>query len=194
VSEDFNLGIFGTVSTPVAVDAIMESDCIIAFGASLNRFTLSRGTFAKNKRIVQINLEPTEVGKNIDVTVGLVGDPQAVADLIVRWLDEAEIGPSGYRTEDLKHKIAARAGNSHHNRNRLGSCGFSSGAPQTEQKSAGRPVIGHRRRAFHAESVDDNSRRRPRLFCNDQRLGSIGLGLSFAVGAAYASTASTDRF
>jgi len=39
--EEFDLGFFGTVSTPAAVETIVQSDCIIAFGASLNSKTLS---------------------------------------------------------------------------------------------------------------------------------------------------------
>src|SRR5438477_9618919 len=38
--EPFNLGIFGTVSSPAAVETIMESDCILAFGSSLNTKTV----------------------------------------------------------------------------------------------------------------------------------------------------------
>lgn len=39
----FNLGIFGTLSSDVASEAIAASDCVIAFGASLNRFTTDSG-------------------------------------------------------------------------------------------------------------------------------------------------------
>lgn len=187
IGESFNLGICGTVSTPAAVDTLMESDCIIAFGASLNKFTLSRGTFAKNKRIVQINLEPTEVGKNTDVTVGLVGDPQAVADLIVRWLDEAEIVPSGYRTDELKGKIAAEQV-----------------IPTTAAPAAGQvDFLQALRRLDKCLPVDrvlvtDVGRfmlkawttirvAGPDCFVMTNDLGSIGLGLSFAIGAAYAA-------
>jgi acetolactate synthase-1/2/3 large subunit len=187
LGEDFNLGIFGTVSTPVAVDAIMESDCIIAFGASLNRFTLSRGTFAKNKRIVQINLEPTEVGKNVDVTVGVVGDPQAVADLIVRWLDEAEIVPSGCRTEDLKHKIAAEqviptitATSSGHVDFLQALCRLNEILPE------GRVLVTDVGR-FMLKAWTTIHVAGPGSFVMTNDLGSIGLGLSFAIGAAHAA-------
>ena len=104
--EDFNLGIFGTLSTATAVDAILQSDCVIAFGASLNTLTTSHGTFLEGKRVIQVNPEATEVGKNAAIDAGLIGDPAATADLIVHWLDEAEVPGSGGRTDDLKHKIA----------------------------------------------------------------------------------------
>ena len=106
MEEDFNVGICGTVSTPVAVEIIMESDCLIAFGASLTYRTTSHGAFVKGKRVIQINQEPAEIGKNVVPDVGVVGDPAGTADLIAHWLDEAEIPPSGRYTEELRAKIA----------------------------------------------------------------------------------------
>jgi acetolactate synthase I/II/III large subunit len=187
LGEDFNLGIFGTVSTPVAVDAIMESDCIIAFGASLNRFTLSRGTFAKDKRIVQINLEPTEVGKNIDATVGVVGDPQAVADLIIHWLNEAEIAPSGYRTEDLKHKIAAEQAIPATMATSSGHVDFLQALRRLNKSLPQDRVLVTDVGRFMLKAWTTIHVAGPGSFVMTNDLGSIGLGLSFAIGAAYAA-------
>jgi len=187
LGEDFNLGIFGTVSTPVAADTIVESDCIIAFGASLNKFTVSGGTFARNKRIIQINLEPMEIGKNIDVTVGLVGDPQAVADLIVRWLDEAEIAPSGYRTEDLKCKIAAEQVIPTITAAAAGSVDFLRALSRLNQiLPEGRVLITDVGR-FMLKAWTTVHVAGPGSFVITNDFGSIGLGLSVAIGAAYAA-------
>lgn len=108
-NEDRNLGVYGTLSSPVAVEIIMESDCLIAFGASLNYRTTSRGTFVKGKRVVQVNLQPSEIGKNVPADAGLIGDPARVAELLVHWLDEAEIPSSGFCTSELTDRIAAEA-------------------------------------------------------------------------------------
>ena len=105
--EDYNLGICGTESSPVAVDTIVGSDCLIFFGASITKYTTSLGTFVKNKRIIQVNQEPGEIGKNVLPDAGLVGNPGRVADLIVHWLNEAEIPSSGSYSEELKQQIAA---------------------------------------------------------------------------------------
>ena len=105
--QEFNVGTCGTVSTPAAVETIMEADCIISFGASLTFRTTSHGSFLKGKRLVQINLEPGEIAKNVQPDVGLVGDPGRVAQLIHHWLDEAEIPPSGWTGEDLRQRLAS---------------------------------------------------------------------------------------
>lgn len=105
--EDFDLGICGTLSSPLTTELIMSSDCIVAFGASLNRYTTSEGSLVKGKRVIQVNLEQSEIGKHMVPHAGLVGDPGLVADLFVKWLDEAEIPSSGFRNEELKDAIRA---------------------------------------------------------------------------------------
>ncbi|HEY3813462.1 MAG TPA: thiamine pyrophosphate-binding protein [Caulobacteraceae bacterium] len=103
--EDFDLGICGVESTEPAVETILASDCLIFFGASITKATSSLGAFVMGRRIVQINQEAAEIGKNVLPDVGVVGDPGGVADLIMHWLDEAEIAPSGGYTDELKHKL-----------------------------------------------------------------------------------------
>ena len=105
--EPFDLGICGTLSQPAAVDALVASDCIIAFGASLNPYTLSHGAFSKGKRIVQVEADPAQIGRYLTPDVGVVGDAAATADLFARWLDEAEIPSSEATDESLAEALAA---------------------------------------------------------------------------------------
>jgi acetolactate synthase-1/2/3 large subunit len=186
--EDCDLGVFGTVSTPGAVEIILEGDCLISFGASLTRYTTSSGTFLKGKRIIQVNLEPTEIGKNVLPDAGLIGDPAAVADLIVHWLDEAEIPPSGYCTHELKQRIAADG---------------PALKPDTEYPN-GTVDIGHalsrldRMLPQDRIFVTDGGRFMrwawtvigapgPRSFLHTVNFSSIGLGMPSAIGAAVAA-------
>jgi len=82
-THPFNLGICGTLSNAVALETIMESDCIIAFGASLNKYTTASDSLVKGKRVIQINLERGEVGKNCQPDAGLVGDLELTANAMV---------------------------------------------------------------------------------------------------------------
>lgn len=107
--DPFNLGVFGTLSTAVAGDLIMQSDCVIAFGASLNRFTSAKGPYFEGKRIIQCNLLPEWIGEHAAPDAALVGDPVQIADTLVHWLDEAEIPPRGFRTEDARRQLAEQA-------------------------------------------------------------------------------------
>lgn len=103
--EFCNIGVLGTVSTPPATDVVMASDCIIAFGAGLNIYTSAKGSFFEGRRVVQINAEPGEVGKLMQPDLAVVGDYAATADLIVHWLDEAEIEPSAFATVEMDESL-----------------------------------------------------------------------------------------
>ncbi|MCO5066837.1 MAG: thiamine pyrophosphate-binding protein [Rhizobiaceae bacterium] len=186
--EPFNLGIVGTVSHAVCVDVVMAADCILAFGAGLNNMTLSKGTFAEGKRIIQVNQEAQEIGKNAAPDVGLVGDCAEVADLILHWLDEAEIPASGFATSEMMDRIAAQ--------NREGSKLADNGdgtvdfidalhrldriLPQDRVYVAGCGRF--MRKAWTEVRATD-----PRSFINTTNAGSIGLGMAFAIGAAEAA-------
>ena len=103
--DPFHLGISGTVANEVALDVIGRADCLIVFGASLNKYTSGERGLTRDKRIIQINPVETELGRCTPVTVGMVGDPGLTADAMVRWLDEAEIPGSGARNDDLLQEI-----------------------------------------------------------------------------------------
>jgi thiamine pyrophosphate-dependent acetolactate synthase large subunit-like protein len=185
--EDFNLGIFGTLSHPTATDVIIESDCIIAFGASLNTLTTSHGTFVKGKRVIQANLEASEVGKTLFVDAGLIGDPATTADLIVHWLDEAEIASSDYRGEALKARLAGEVQT------------FDTPPAATPGAVDYCYALWTLEKAIPKERilVTDGGRFTrhvwktfrtpgPRWFVPTTDFGSIGLGFGYAVGAAIA--------
>jgi len=105
--EAFNLGVFGTLATDVAAETLGAADCIIAFGAGLNKYTAGHGAYLDGKRVVQVNLERGEVGRSRPVDAGVIGDPALTADRFVELLDMAEIPSSGFRTDELAAKIAA---------------------------------------------------------------------------------------
>ncbi len=94
-----NMGIFGTLSTPAAYEAIDKADCIVAFGSSLHHFTTDQGKLLKGKRVVQINSDATAAAKNFRPDAVLVSDAGLTADNIVWWLNEAEIAPTGFAKE-----------------------------------------------------------------------------------------------
>lgn len=103
--DPFHLGISGTIANEVALDVIGRSDCLIVFGASLNKYTSGERGLTRGKRIIQINPLPSELGRCTPVTVGMVGDPGLTADAMVKWLDEAEIPGSGARNDDLQQEL-----------------------------------------------------------------------------------------
>jgi acetolactate synthase I/II/III large subunit len=91
------VGVCGTVSTEPGVLAIGESDCIIAFGASLNTWTTVRNSLTQGKNVVQVDTNPARFRPEVPVTVAVAGDAADVAQQFTEMLDAAEITPAGFR-------------------------------------------------------------------------------------------------
>lgn len=104
--ERFNLDIFGTLSHEIAIDTIIAADCVIAFGAGLNKWTAAEGAYLADKRVVQCDIDPANVGYFSSVDAGVVGDAKAVAEAIVEWLDQAEADSTGFADEALAVRLA----------------------------------------------------------------------------------------
>jgi len=185
--EPHNLGVFGSLSDEVALDAIMKSDCIVAFGASLNRWTTAEGSLLDDKRVVHVDVARTALARHSDVHVGVVGDATAVADSLVEWLDQAEVGPTGFASPELAQRLAARS-----------AANFQE--LSTEATVDIRVVLGRLESAFPRERtlVLDGGRfifhafrqlhvPEPSAYVHTVNFGSIGLGMGNAIGAAYGS-------
>jgi acetolactate synthase-1/2/3 large subunit len=182
--EPFDLGIFGTVSTPVASETIARSDCIVALGAGLNPFTTARGSLLEGRGVVHCDIDPAQIGGSATPVVGLVGDSAAAADAICAWLDEAGIAASGFRSPDLLQRLAEQH-------------------PEPPDRSSDTTVdvrIALRRLEevlprertlvtdggrFMYEVWRQLSVREPGHFLPTVHFGSIGLGLPTAIGARY---------
>jgi acetolactate synthase-1/2/3 large subunit len=74
-----NLGMLGMHGTEYANFAVMESDLLIAIGARFDdRVTGKIDTFAPHAKIIHIDIDPAEIGKNKRIDVPIVGDVKAV--------------------------------------------------------------------------------------------------------------------
>ncbi|QND72895.1 thiamine pyrophosphate-binding protein [Tardiphaga robiniae] len=185
--EPNNIGICGGMSTDLGIETIMSSDCILAFGASLNRYTTGNGSLLKRKRIIQVNLERAEVGKNVEPDAGLVGDPGLTADAIVRWLDEAEIPSSGFCDEALRQKIAdwkkprSVAGTS-----RAGTVDIRLALNELDEEIPADRLLATDGGRFVGYAWEVFDVQHPRSFMTPLGVGAIGCGLSFGIGVAAA--------
>ena len=74
-----NLGMLGMHGTRYANYAVTESDLLIAIGVRFDdRVTGKLDTFASQARIIHVDIDPAEIGKNKRVDVPIVGDSRAV--------------------------------------------------------------------------------------------------------------------
>jgi acetolactate synthase-1/2/3 large subunit len=74
-----NLGMLGMHGTEYANFAITECDCLFSIGVRFDdRVTGKTDTFAAHAKIIHIDIDPAEIGKNKRVDVPIVGDVKAV--------------------------------------------------------------------------------------------------------------------
>ena len=74
-SEELSLGLLGMHGSKEGNLAISNSDLIIAIGARFSDRVIGKSSeFAKNSKIIHIDIDPSEINKNIKAEVDLVGD------------------------------------------------------------------------------------------------------------------------
>ena len=181
----FNIDIFGTLSTPAAYDLIAQSDCIICFGTALHDFTTDRGKLMKDKRIIQIDVDPTAIGGGLHPDAALVADAALTAETILFWLNEAEIPASGFTRELDTTTLTA-----HVKGTGKASEGFVNYVDTLELLEDALPkdrVLVTDGGRFMTEVWCRISVPNPHSFVGTVGFGAIGLGLQTAIGAAVAA-------
>jgi thiamine pyrophosphate-dependent acetolactate synthase large subunit-like protein len=181
----YNIDIFGTLSTPAAYDLIAQSDCIVCFGTALHDFTTDRGKLMKDKRIIQIDTDPTAIGGGLHPDAALVADAGLTAETILYWLNEAEVPASGF-TRDLDTATLTQ----HVAGSGKAPDGFVNYVATLERLEDALPkdrVLVTDGGRFMTEVWCRVSVPNPQSFVGTVNFGAIGLGLQEAVGAAVAA-------
>ncbi len=82
----YSLGVLGSIGTKYAAKAIRDCDLIIIIGSGFRQANL----VSPGVKFIQIDKDPTRIGKTFDVHVGLVGDGHRVLEKLVPLLEEKE--------------------------------------------------------------------------------------------------------
>ncbi|MDW7674402.1 MAG: biosynthetic-type acetolactate synthase large subunit, partial [Bacillota bacterium] len=86
------MGMLGMHGTRVANYAVSESDLVIAIGARFDdRVTSRLDTFATKSKVIHIDIDPAEIGKNVKVDVPIVGDVKLVLEELNKLTKKLEI-------------------------------------------------------------------------------------------------------
>jgi acetolactate synthase-1/2/3 large subunit len=112
-SHPLSLDMMGMHGEAYANNAIQEADLLLAFGMRFDdRVTGNLRTYAPRARKIHVEIDPTEVHKNVDVDVPLMGDLKTVLMDLIPMVDEydhdewlARIGE--WRTETEERSIMA---------------------------------------------------------------------------------------
>ncbi|MCR3921956.1 MAG: biosynthetic-type acetolactate synthase large subunit [Firmicutes bacterium] len=90
-AHELAVGMLGMHGTYCANMAMQEADLIIAIGARFDdRVTGKLSGFAQEAKIIHIDIDPAEIGKNVAVDVPIVGDVKRVLGELVKKVEEQE--------------------------------------------------------------------------------------------------------
>lgn len=83
-----SLGMLGMHGRKVSNFIVDECDCLIAIGCRFSDRTTGLLTeFAKNAKILHIDVDPAEIGKNVDIDVPIVGDAKTILGDLITIID-----------------------------------------------------------------------------------------------------------
>jgi acetolactate synthase I/II/III large subunit len=105
--DPWNLGVVGTMSTPLGGELVTQADLVLAFGASLNPYTTYRGDLLRGARVVHFDSNPGAAGRYLPAEVAVVGDARLAAAALVEELDRRGQRSTGWRTPEVGERLRA---------------------------------------------------------------------------------------
>lgn len=174
--EDYYTGMLGMHGTKTSNLSVTECDLLIAIGARFSdRVTGNTRKFAKNAKILQIDVDPAEVNKNVVVDECIVGDVKAVLEIL-----NSKLEPQ-YHKEWIDHVLARKAAMplSYHHEQLTG--------PYVIEKiyeiTGGDAIIATEVGQHQMWAAQYFKYHKPRTLLTSGGLGTMGYGLGAAIGA-----------
>ncbi|MBQ9930740.1 MAG: biosynthetic-type acetolactate synthase large subunit [Firmicutes bacterium] len=174
--EPLNLGMLGMHGNMVANKAVEQCDLLLAIGTRFSdRVALNTQKFAPNAKIVHIDIDPSEICKNVLAYYSVVADVKAVLQGLIPlvkevadrdWLAEIE----GWKAKDYKPPVSDDL--------------LPHNIIQAILDAAGEDAIIATDVGQHQMwSAQYSKRIKPRTFLTSGGLGTMGFGYGAALGA-----------
>ncbi len=108
-SHPLNLGMMGMHGEAWVNQAIQDADLLVALGMRFDdRVTGNLKNYASNAKKIHVEIDPSEINKNVKVDVALVGDVKEVLDELLPHLEAVERKDWFDHIERLKGDSAVR--------------------------------------------------------------------------------------
>lgn len=180
-----SLGNIGMHGTRAANKLILEADVLLAVGTRFSdRSTGNLDSFCPDAKIIQIDIDSAEIGKNIDIDVPIVADARRtlkeISELVIKQLRRKDTSLWSRRVQNIKEQLQNDVSTEDKNLN-----------PQTLLKEL-REVLP--KEAIVTTEVGQNQMwaalyfktLKPRTFITSGGLGTMGFGFPASLGAKVA--------
>lgn len=173
-----SLGMLGMHGTKYANYAVNECDLLITIGARFSdRVTVRADAFAPKARIIHIDIDPAEIGKNVRVDIPIVGDVKRVLEQLCQVVQaRTETEEWSAKIREWKDKYPLRY---HHN----GKIKPQFVIEQIYEVTGGNAIIATEVGQNQMWAAQFYTFTKPRTFISSGGLGTMGFGLPAAIGA-----------
>ena len=169
-------GMLGVHGTKASNYGVSECDLLVVVGARFSdRVTGNTATFAKNAKILQIDIDPAEMNKNIIIDQGVVGDIKAVLRKLNEVLPQQDHAEWMKKIQDYKEKYPLK----YHE-------GVLTGPFVVEEiyrQTKGDAIITTEVGQHQMWAAQYFKYTKPRTLLTSGGLGTMGYGLGAAIGA-----------
>lgn len=180
--DELNLGMLGMHGTVAGNFATQEADLVIAAGIRFDdRITGDTDLFCYKAKIIHIDIDPAEIGKNMKVDVPIVGDLKNVLERFNKFIDTLDHSEWVKQVNDWKEEYPFAYGKSKEGRL----------MPQQVVESLNEALRGNaiistdvgQNQMWAAQYLDFN---RPNTILTSGGSGTMGFGVPAAIGAQIA--------
>lgn len=103
----YYLGVLGSFSFAVTRLGAEQADCVIAFGAGLNRRTTSSGgAFPATAPIIQVDTDAAVIGRWLACDIAIAADARVAAEAMLAILPERNAKDKPFHAESMLNEIA----------------------------------------------------------------------------------------
>ena len=169
-------GMIGMHGTKTSNLGVSECDLLVALGARFSdRVVGNASLFAKNAKILHIDIDAAEINKNVHADVSVVGDLKEVLQKLTAAMDQADHGEWTAHIRKLKEKYPLK-----YDKMEL-SCPYI--MEELDRITEGNAVITTDVGQHQMWAAQYYHYTKPRTFLSSGGLGTMGYGLGACIGA-----------
>ncbi|MFH0774537.1 MAG: biosynthetic-type acetolactate synthase large subunit [bacterium] len=184
-THPLSLGMLGMHGTKYANFAISEADLLIAIGARFDdRITGKMDEFAKGATIIHIDIDPSEISKNIKCHIPIVGDVGLILEELNKIVEPPEISDWLSMISDWKEKYPLTYKNDEELRPQYV-------IEKIYELTNGEAIITTEVGQNQMWAAQYYKFDKPRRFLSSGGLGTMGYGFPAAIGAQVANPEAT---
>jgi acetolactate synthase-1/2/3 large subunit len=181
--DPLSLGMLGMHGAVTANFAVHECDLLVAIGARFDdRVTGKLSAFAPQSRVVHIDVDPAEIGKNVEPLIPIVGDAKSVLTQLVEEVRALEPVP-GRTAAWLAKQAEWQAQHPFHYEHEKGTVAPQFVVEQIDRVTGSDAVICTDVGQNQMWATQYYRYQFPRQFISSGGLGTMGFGLPASIGA-----------